>query len=157
MTGQIKLTYGVNISFLDIDPTGQIVLPFCLMKLTPKQKSQGKWQRTFNYKKVARTAWLTSNDRKLLNAILNCRHMQHKSQCGTDCETGWAKIPRDQLKKEAGIGQDKLKKTVERLVALEVLKRESEGKHAGRDGATRYRIVSLPPSDPGKKAAQGSQ
>jgi hypothetical protein len=118
------------------------------MKLTLKQKSQGKWQRSFTRDKVSRCSWLTKNDKKLLNAILDRRHMHHKSACGPDCEPGWAKIPMKDLKKTASMGQAALNETIERLVTRGVVKEESNGVHAGRDGATRYRIINLPPYDP---------
>ncbi len=121
------------------------------MKLTEKQKSQGKWQREFSYKRVARTQWLTPNDRKLLTSILDRRHMKHDSKCVTDCEPGWAKIPWSQLKEATGLGQEKLNETIKRLVEKNVVKRVSQEKKAGRDGATRYRIDSLPPYDPAPK------
>ena len=119
------------------------------MKLTETQKAQGKWQRSFTRDKVSRSTWLQNNDKRLLNAILDRRHMRHDQSCGPDCEPGWAKIPTKQLKKMTNLGQDKLNKTVDRLVNRDIVKRESDGLHAGRDGATRYRIVNLPPYDPG--------
>jgi len=118
------------------------------MKLTLKQKSQGKWQRSFTRDKVSRSSWLTKNDKKLLNAIFDRRHMKHKQSCGPDCEPGWAKIPMKELKKTASMGLAALKETIERLVTRDVVKEESNGIHAGRDGATRYRIINLPPYDP---------
>jgi hypothetical protein len=121
------------------------------MKLTEKQKSQGKWQREFSYKRVARTHWLKPNDRKLLTAILDRRHMKHDSKCVTDCEPGWAKIPWNQLKKATGLGQEKLNETIKRLVEKNVVKRVSKEKGAGRDGATRYRIIKLPAYEPSKE------
>ena len=125
------------------------------MKLTPMQKSQGKWQRTLDYKRVARVSWLTMNDRKLLEAILDSRHMKHNSACGADCEPGWAKIPRDQLKKDTAMGQAKLNETVKRLLERKVIRRNSDGEHAGRDGATRYRIIALPLHEPAIEIATG--
>ena len=118
------------------------------MKLTAKQKAQGKWQRAFTRDKVSRSAWLKNNDKRLLNAILDRRHMRHERTCSEDCEPGWAKIPTKQLKEMTNLGQDKLNETVDRLVNREIVQRESDGLHAGRDGATRYRIVSLPSYDP---------
>lgn len=118
------------------------------MKLTEKQKGQGKWQRSFTREKVSRSTWLKNNDKRLLNAILDRRHMKHKPACKADCGPGWAKIPKKDLKKMTNLGQDKLNEAIERLVERKVVKRESEGPHAGRDGATRYRIVSLPAYDP---------
>ena len=47
------------------------------------------------------------------------------------------------------LGQEKLKETIERLVERKIVDRESDGRHAGRDGATRYRIRNLPSYDPG--------
>ena len=118
------------------------------MKLTEKQKAQGKWQRSFTREKVSRCAWLKNNDKRLLNAILDRRHMKHKPTCKPDCEPGWAKIPMKDLKQATNLGQDKLNETIERLVEREVVKRESDGLHAGRDGATRYRIQNLTSYDP---------
>jgi hypothetical protein len=124
------------------------------MKLTPKQKAQGKWQRTFTRDKVSRCSWLTNNDKKFLNAIFDRRHMRHETKCGPDCEPGWAKIPMKDLKKTASLGQAALKETIVRLVTRGVVKRESSGIHAGRDGATRYRIVTLPPYEPAKSSQE---
>ena len=118
------------------------------MKLTAMQKTQGKWQRSFTRDKVARCAWLTKNDKNFLNAIFDRRHMRHKSQCKPGCEPGWAKIPMKDLKKTASLGQAALNETIERLVKKDVVKRESEGLYPGRDGATRYRIISLPAYEP---------
>jgi hypothetical protein len=97
---------------------------------------------------VSRSSWLTKNDKKLLNAIFDRRHMKHKDSCQHDCEPGWAKIPMKELKKTASMGQAALNETIERLVTRGVVKEESNGIHAGRDGATRYRIINLPPYDP---------
>ena len=118
------------------------------MKLTQMQKTQGKWQRSFTRDKVSRCSWLTNNDKRFLNAIFDCRHMRHKSKCKPGCEPGWAIIPMKDLKKSACLGEAALKETIGRLVKKDVVKRKSEGLHAGRDGATRYRIISLPPYDP---------
>ena len=126
------------------------------MPLTQKQKSQGKWQRKFDHKAVDKVPGLTLDDKKVLYAILKLRHMRHTGQCGVDCEPGWAKIPRDQLKKESGMGQDKLKETVEKLVDRGIIERKSDGEHAGRDGATRYRIILLPPYNSQKEHATES-
>jgi hypothetical protein len=141
-------------AFFKLDLKGQVVQP-SFVKLTPQQKLQGKWQRALDYKRVARIQWLTMNDRKLLQAILDLRHMKHSSACGTDCEPGWAKIPRDQLKKDTAMGQDKLNETVKRLVDRKVIQRNSDGEHAGRDGATRYRIIALPLYEPATESATG--
>lgn len=119
------------------------------MKLTEKQKAHGKWQRSFTHDKVSRCAWLTNNDKRLLNAILDRRHKSHTSKCEPDCEPGWARIPMKELKQMTNLGQTKLKETIERLAKRGIVDRKSDGLYAGRDGATRYRIIYLPPYDPG--------
>jgi hypothetical protein len=119
------------------------------MTLTSQQKAQGKWQRSFTREKASRCSWLTNNDKRLLNAIFDRRHMRHKKECGTECEPGWAKVPKKELKRMTNLGQEKLDETVGRLLHRGVIERETEGRHAGRDGATRYRIINMPPYDPG--------
>jgi hypothetical protein len=117
-------------------------------KLTPQQKEEGKRQRKFTRERVSRSTWLTNNDKRFLNAILDGRHIRHDTVCGPNCEPGWAKIPKKQLKEMTNLGQEKLNETIDRLEKRGVVKVKSDGLHAGRDGATRYRIINLPTYDP---------